>query len=146
MCLVVDQNYSILKEDLVVYKFLCVDTHWGITSPYRHFIWELGKEYTTELDEYRPNIYRNDTFEVESGIHALMDFYQAVDVSNWFRKNRDYQARLFKCTIPAGSKVYVGTWNIYHGTASDKIIINRRVNIFDRIYQLFNRKVNKAKF
>lgn len=149
MCLSVTQNYNVLKEDLVVYKFLCVDRHWGITSPFRHFVWELGKTYTTKLDEYDPNIYyysNSSDFSVESGIHALLHFNQAVDSWKWFKRNRDYTAKLFKCTIPAGSKVYIGRWNRQEGTASDALIVDRRVTVWDYLYNFFKRKPNTPKF
>ena len=116
MCLTIKNNTRkrTAKKDMTVYKVVnrLTNPYNGktfFTTPYRAAPVEIGKTYRSELIRYVKNGYKR----IDVGIHSFVDLLWAE------RYVFSATSRVIvRCTIPAGSKYYVG---YEHEIASDTL-------------------------
>lgn len=138
MCLAIYNNQvEVAEEDITCYKFLRLSSQCGIpgetlTSPYQSFEYELGKEYSSNLQvhtfEYDDDEEDEDGCErfVEEGFHAIVCEKLAHGIVNARNKsnvrwNRPHSYVVVECVIPKGASYYKGTWFSTTGYASNRL-------------------------
>lgn len=97
-------------------------------SPYRYAPYDIGKEYTSELDDVWP-IHAHSGM-VSKGLHTFVDYYEAVHRMN-DSGGRHRGAVLVKCRIPKGAMYYKGTYGIFKRSssyASDRLILDHVID------------------
>jgi len=123
MCLTVKKRSCIqtAKKDIIAYKVLLSNGHNEIISPYENFKYKLSKLYrlndslSKECDNSIEKGYHS--FVTNKGVKKELKFWYTLSCTD------DFNAKVFKCIIPKGSKYYVGTYDDNKSYCSDQIII-----------------------
>ena len=125
MCLLVNTEYKIAKEDIICYKVLYKSNYSGkLYSPYVTFWWELnkltkadGKPYIHIIEGQKKKIMRGyfHTFKTIKGAKSLKECLCCCGVF------------IYKCVIPKGTKYWEGTFNGCKGFASKNLIIKEEI-------------------
>lgn len=121
MCLYI-KRFSvrkIAKTDITVYKVLNeFDTCYR--TPFQRAKVEIGKTYYSDI---KHNLFSK---RIDVGIHSFVDFYDTY----WLLMNKLNNRVVVSCTIPKGSKYYIGVMKTSRITycktiVSDTIIYNK---------------------
>ena len=128
MCLIVDKKefkIEAAQQDIVVYKVL--ENHrWFIQSPYRGFVYEIGKEYRTKI---KPPVFDfHDYCQIGEGFHSFLNEADAKgetgwvkDLRKWIKYPNSWRLCCYKCIIPKGTKVVYGKYNAKDTVVSEAI-------------------------
>jgi len=112
MCLVtIMVKPAVAEKDIICYKII----RKNMTSLYyNEFEWELGKKYTSWIEENPNDNEIHQAFHSFESLEGLKDAYYMVTEP----------CLTVKCTIPKGSKFYRGKHDYIEGYASNQLIIN----------------------
>lgn len=141
MCLKIFNNQvQVAEQDITCYKFLLSQRHSDIEdqrfiSPYQTFEYELGKEYSSNLQVH--------TFDydlafdyadvnaiervVEEGFHTIPSEEVARKIVKYKNTLHSYKRDnrkpyvVVKCIIPKGASYYTGMWQYNQSYASNKL-------------------------
>lgn len=114
------------RKDIICYKVLRPFNHEIAQSPYYHFNYILGQEYTSSL-----SFHCTPTFGIHEGIHALLDIKDAFELAV---SETSYIDKLFfgiyECVIPKGSKFFRGVWGGDHmpSIATERLTVVRCID------------------
>ena len=102
MCLIIKNNTKrrTARKDITVYK-LVVKRDGKYFTPYRFAPVEIGKTYYSELIRYNKGVSNRPAVNV--GIHSFVDLSSVIEL-----KAIHEHGVYAMCTIPKGSKYYVG--------------------------------------
>ena len=120
MCLTVDKEkfkIDIAQEDIVVYKVLIKEDK-SVISPYKDFVYEIGKEYKTRMKTR----FCRDYCEINEGFHSFLTLEDSLPERKFFSQG-NISACCYKCIIPKGTKVVYGEFGIYNAIVSEAIKI-----------------------
>ena len=125
MCLrVSDFDVKVAKEDIHLYK-LIVESNDRLYTPYRWYEIKVDTEYISDLilEPIKNTIKR----KVNIGLHSIKDIKACKNIRLYDFKNAS-NVKIYACTIPKGSKYYIGTFTGIYGKAesyaSDTLIYN----------------------
>lgn len=123
MCLLVNTQYKIAKEDIVCYKILEKDYNGNLFSPYTLFRWELNKLTKAEGRPYFTSF--KGTKNISVGyFHTFKSIVAAKKQLTLWSNNHV----ICKCTIPKGTKYWEGLYEGYKGFASKNLIIESKLD------------------
>lgn len=134
-----DNTLKVAEEDIICYKFLKRVSKNNFTSPYQHFKYDLGVEYSAEFTVFdkehltvtydssgKPSSTFELNYQVEEGLHSakkLDEIREYVDLFN-FTYTGDYV--IVECIIPKGASYYEGYWYGKDGYyASNKLVATK---------------------
>lgn len=145
MCLNSPGKLKVASEDIVVYKVAARlltfrDSILGkyFYAPYRLTPYVLGETMESELNyiEYEPS--EEEAYPiVEAGLHSLGNYADAVEL---IASQHNSHFKVMYAIIPKGSNYYEGTFNGKLSYASDKIVIHRPMNIWDKLKANFSKR------
>lgn len=124
MCLLVNTQYKIAKEDIVCYKILEKDYYGHLFSPYTLFRWELNKLTKAEGKPYFTSF--KETKHIAVGYFHTFKSIVAAKKQLKLWPNRNHL--ICKCTIPKGTKYWEGLYEGYKGFASKNLIIESKLD------------------
>ncbi len=139
MCLQNPGELKIAEKDIIVYKIAMRYRypHPGImhkkfVAPFRQSQYTLGQVMYSEL-EYIPDDYEEGGPIVEAGLHSFGNYKDAkAQCDGWNSPYSDFHY-VMHTYIPKGSRYYKGTYDGKVSYASDKIMIVRKMNLWDKI-------------
>lgn len=133
MCLIVDKKefkIEVAQQDIVVYKVL--ENHrWFIQSPYRGFVYEIGKEYRTKIKPPAPAL--RNYCQIGEGFYSFLNEADAKSETGWIKnlrkwlKSPSWRLCCYKCIIPKGANVVYGKYNGKDTVVSEAIKVIEEV-------------------
>ena len=128
MCLFVNTQYKIAKEDIVCYKILEKDYNGNLFSPYTFFRWNLNK---LTKAKGKPCLDSKKTKNITAGyFHTYKTSIAAKkDLKLWPCLNH----LICECIIPKGTKYWEGLYAGHKGFASKNLIIKSKLDYCENI-------------
>lgn len=125
MCLIVNTQYKIAKEDITCYKILEKDYNGNLFSPYTFFKWNLNKLTKAKGKPYLGNSKRK---HITAGyFHTFKTIVAAKkQLTLWLNINRNHL--ICKCIIPKGTKYWEGLCDGYKSFATKNLIIESKLD------------------
>lgn len=131
MCLTVDRKefkIEIAQKDIVCYKVLAKYPEL-IKSPYREFVYEIGKEYKTRMKHF----YNRTFCKITEGFHSFLNEKDAK-IEKVYIQGGDFRDKKFvwnlccyKCIIPKGTNVVYGKYGAKDAVVSEAIKVIEEV-------------------
>ena len=123
MCLSIKKydKCIVAEEDIKCYKVIQLEPG-GIMKSFRFdFLYTFNKTYETLLlkTSFR-KFYR-----IENGFHSFAKLEPTISFYHLHLKMKHWDFELVECTIPKGSKYYIGKYKNRCSYASDKIRIDK---------------------
>lgn len=103
MCLELKENVQskIAERNITCYKFVEKFNHSNdLTTPYKHAVVEIGKTYTSEINQ--------SGLSINKALHSYKNKSNAVKDAKYFSDNDYRKTLVVKCRIPKGSVYYQG--------------------------------------
>ena len=125
MCLLVNTEYKIAKEDIICYKVL-YKSHYdqSLHSPYFAFKWELNKLTKAKGKPYIRTIEGQKKKKIMKGYFHT---FKTIKSAKNLKRRLYYGQFIYKCIIPKGTKYWEGTFNDCKGFASKNLIIKEEI-------------------
>lgn len=124
MCLEVNTQYKIAKEDIVCYKILEKDYNGDLFSPFTLFRWDLNK-FTKAKGRPISTIFNGPKYITIGYFHTFKSIV-AAKKQLMLCSNRNHL--ICKCIIPKGTKYWEGLYEGYKGFASKNLIIESKLD------------------
>ena len=126
MCLEVNTQYKIAKEDIVCYKILEKDYDGNLFSPYTFFRWDLNKRTKADGKPTFTTDFKGTKYIAIGYFHTFKNIVDAKKYSKlWPPLNHPI---ICECTIPKGTKYWEGLYDGYKGFASKNLIIESKLD------------------